>query len=65
MKEALDTAVDGRHVDFSLLIQDEHGTVSEQFSSAGSGGNAPDPEAAKKKAGETLYHKIACSKCEV
>ena len=65
MKAALDTTVDGRRVDLSLLIQDEQGTVSEQFSSAGSSGNEPDPEAAKKKAGETLYHKIARSECEV
>ena len=51
MKAALDTTVDGHCVDLSLLIQDEQQeTVSEQFSS----GNEPDPEAAKKKAGETL-----------
>ena len=34
MKAALDTTVDGHCVDLSLLIQDEQGTVSEQFSSA-------------------------------
>ena len=65
MKTALDTTVDGRHVDLSLLIQDEQGTVSEQFSSAGSSGNEPDPEAAKTKAEDTLYHKIARSEYEV
>ena len=49
MKTALDTTVDVCHVDLSLLIQDEQGTVSEQFSSAGSNGNESDPEAAKKR----------------
>ena len=65
MKTALDTTVNGRLVDLSLLIQDEQGTVSEQFSSAGSSGNEPDPEAAKKKTEDTLYHKIARSEYEV
>ena len=30
-----------------------------------SSGNEPDPEAAKKMAGESLYHKIAFNECEV
>ena len=38
--------VDGHCVDLSLLIQ---GTVSEQFISAGTSGNEPDPEAAKTR----------------
>ena len=65
MKTALDTTVDGRRVDLTLLIQDEHGTVSDQFTSGGSSGDQPDPEAARKKAERTLYHKIARSECEV
>ena len=65
MKPALDITVNCRHVDLSLLIQNEQGTVSEQFSSAGSSGNEPNLEAVKKMAGETLHHKIAFNECEV
>ena len=67
MQTALDTTVDGRRVDLTLLIQDEHGAIPEQFSSSGGGGEGgvPDPEAARKKAGMTLYGKIARSECEV
>ena len=65
MRAALDMTVDDRHVDLSLLIQDEQGTVSEQFSTAGSSGNEPDPEERKNTCGATLYHKIIGSDCEV
>ena len=67
MQTALDTTVDGRRVDLTLLIQDERGAIPEQFSGGGGGsdGPPPDPEAARKKAGITLYDKIARSECEV
>ena len=66
MQTALDTTVDGRRVDLTLLIQDECGAIPGQFSGGGgSDGPPPDPEAARKKAGITLYDKIARSECEV
>ena len=64
MEAALDTMVDSRHVDLTLLVQDEKGVVSQQFS-GGETKVVSDPEQAKKKAGRTLFHKIAHSECEV
>ena len=64
MEAALDTMVDGRRVDLTLLVQDEKGVVSQKFS-GGETNVVSDPEQAKKKAGRTLFHKIARSKCEV
>lgn len=60
---ALDTAVESRHVDLTLLIQDENGHTSEQFSIGQK--EYPDLELGKKRTGKTLYRKIANSDCEV
>ena len=64
MQTALDATVESRHVDLSLLIQDQHGMIPDQFSS-GRMQSEEDPETAKKKAGKPLYRKIAQSECEV
>ena len=64
MEAALDTMVDSRHVDLTLLVQDEKGVVSEQFG-GGKTKAVSDPEQARKKADMSLFHKIAHSECEV
>ena len=52
-----------RHVDLTVLIQDAHGQISEQFS--GGEEKKPDLEQGRKKSAKTLYRKIANSDCEV
>ena len=64
MGTVLDTMVDSHHLDMTLLIQDEGGVVSQQFSGGGTIAK-PDPEKAKKSAGRNLYQKIALCDCEV
>ena len=64
MEAALDTVVDSCHVDLTLLIQYEERAVSQQFSGRETSGMS-DPEQGRKKAGRTLYDKIAHSECEV
>ena len=44
---ALDTAVQSRHVDLTVLIRDEHGKISEQF--RGGEEKKPDLEQIRKK----------------
>ena len=62
MQTALDATVESRHVDLSLLIQDQHGMIPDQFSS---GQIQSEEDLEKKKAGKPLYRKIAQSECEV
>lgn len=64
IQTALDATVKGRHVDLTLMIQDQHGIIPDQFSS-GPKQTEIDPENGKKKDGKTLYRKIARSQCEV
>lgn len=56
--------MDSRFVDLTILVQDQNGQVSEQFSSEKTK-VAPDLEEGKKKRGKTLYQKIARSDFEV
>ena len=64
LQTALDTTMEGRYIDLTILIQDENGQISEQFSS-GEEQKQPNLEEGKKESGETLYCKIAQSDCEV
>ena len=64
LKTALDTTLEGRYVDLTVLTQDENGQMSEQFSS-GKEQKQPDQEEGKKESGESLYLKIVQSDCEV
>ena len=61
---ALDTTVKDRYLDLTVLIQDENGQISEQFSS-GEEQKQPNLEDGKKESGEALYRKIAQSDFEI
>lgn len=60
----MNTTMDSRFVDLTILIQDQNGQISEQFGSEGRE-MPPDLEEGKKKRGKTLYQKIARSDFEV